>query len=202
MLFAIGSLVIIWSIAMLKKFNPVKLLLPVIPFMVLMCLPLVITAIIGNANNNQPFYLKIVYKLGMSSIVLSTLIEKQSSLYLLDGILGLGLPNALNKIFALTFRYFYMIESDIKIGSKAMKSRGIQSRGSLSTVYVFGEWIGGFFLKSSIHAESVHRAMLSRGFGLNDEKRRHIELKKLFFPTVIFVLLVVVDRVVQDGYFG
>lgn len=201
MLFATGLLIIIGSIIVLKKFRPLRLLLPVLPFMTLMCLPMVISALLGVRSNDQIFYLRIVYKLGISSVVLSTLIEKYSSLYLLDGILALGLPNVLNTIFALTFRYFYMIESDVQIGNKAMKSRGIQNRKGLSIVFIFGEWIGGFFLKSSIHAELVHQAMLSRGFGLGSEKIKRMSLKKLILPTVVFLLLIIMDKVIQRGYF-
>lgn len=202
MLFAVALVLSIWSIVMLKKFNPLKLLLPVLPFMTLICLPLLISTFLAIENANQAFYLKIVCKLGLSSILLSSLIEKHSSLYLLDGILGLGLPNSLNKIFALTFRYFYMIESDLQVGNKAMQSRGIRNRKGLGLVYVFGEWIGGFFLKSSIHAETVHRAMLSRGFGLSEDKRKFVDPKKLILPTVLFILLIILDRVFQHGYFG
>ncbi len=202
MLFAVALVLSIWSIVMLKKFNPLKLLLPVLPFMALICLPLLITNVLAIENDNQTFYLKIACKLGLSSILLSSLIEKHSSLYLLEGILSLGLPSSLNKIFALTFRYFYMIESDLQVGDKAMKSRGIQNRRGLGVVRIFGEWIGGFFLKSSMHAEAVHRAMLSRGFGLSEEKRKYIAPKKLILPTVIFIVLIILDKVVQHGYFG
>ena len=95
--------------------------------------------------------------------MLGTIVSKHSALYMVDGILNIGLPQIFNRILALTFRYFHMIDEDIKKGNKALISRGI-NEGKLSSLSIFGEWIGGFFLKSSNHSDMVFNAMKSRGF--------------------------------------
>lgn len=199
-----GILTLIWSVIVLKKFKFFKLILPVLPFIILMLLSLLINFSLNGNMDDLRFYVFIMSKIALSSIVLSTITEKHSALYLLEGILNLGFPQALNKIFSLTFRYFYMINSDIQIGHKAMQARGISNRKGFGLVYIFGEWIGGFFLKSSIHAESVYKAMLSRGFGSEDNRviKRDINIVRLLLLIIIFIVFIVIDRSIYSGYFN
>lgn len=164
-LLGLTALVLVaYSIISLRAFRIHVFILPVLPFIILMAISLVLNQALNPEVDLWGFQIRIMAKVALSSIVLGTIIDRSSNLELLEGILNLGLPPFLNQIFALTFRYFYMIQADISVGRQALYSRGLANRGVISTITVFGEWIGGFFLKSSNHGDQVYQAMKSRGF--------------------------------------
>lgn len=159
-----GALAVIYALIVCENKWIFRLAKPVLPFVVLLSVPAMITYLVTGTFGEFDFVLMIIGKIIISSILLGTVVSRFSALYLLEGILNLGLPPVFNRILALTFRYFHMINEDIDKGSKALIARGLYERRGLSYLGVFGEWIGGFFLKSSDHGEKVFQAMKARGF--------------------------------------
>lgn len=168
-----------------------------------MILPKVIQYLLTKEVTDLNFVLMIIYKISLSSILLSTVVSKYSSLYLVDGILAIGLPPLFNRILALTFRYFHMVNEDVKKSNDALKSRGIMERKGFTTLSIFGELIGGFFLKSINHSEMVFSAMQSRGF--EGEKNKSMNLNKNLFIksgiiSGILIIILFIDRKITYGY--
>jgi len=179
-----------------NKFFP-RLIKPVLPFMILLLIPLVIRYMLTGSLDNLDFTIMIIGKIFISSIILGTIVAKHSALYLVDGILNLGLPQLFNRILALTFRYFHIINEDVHIGRKALSSRGIDERKGLSALGIFGEWIGGFFLKSTHHSEIVFNAMKSRGFQ-GETGNEKFSYKGLFLEARALILFLVMVLII-DG---
>lgn len=192
-----GVLVIIYSLITCEDKFFIRLAKPVMPFVTLMLLPIIIRFILYGTVEDIDFTMIIVCKILMSSILLGTIVSKYSALYLVDGILNIGLPQIFNRILALTFRYFHMIDEDIQKGRKALISRGINERKGLSSLRIFGEWIGGFFLKSSNHSDMVFNAMKSRGFQ-GEGRNRKFNNRDLIFKSSILILFLAVILII-DG---
>lgn len=189
--------VIIYSIITSENKFILRLTKPVLPFVLLMLLPLIIRYFVWGILDDLDFTMILMSKILISSILLGTIVAKNSALYLVDGILNLGLPPLFNRILALTFRYFHMVNEDVRIGRKALNSRGINERKGFSVLSVFGEWIGGFFLKSTHHSEMVFSAMKSRGFqGVAREEG--IKNKKLIIQSLILILFLALVLII-DG---
>lgn len=184
----LGMVLILYSMIRRKTFRLFSLILPVLPFLVLMALPPSIRILLGQGEENPMFYLMIMGKVTLSAIALGTVVDLYSALYLVDGLLHLGLPSVFNRILGLTFRYFHMIQQDVKKGNRALVSRGILERKGLGTLSVFGEWIGGFFLKSATHGERVYTAMVSRGFQGETESGFQVH-RDLVLRLAIYLLL-------------
>lgn len=159
-----AALAVVYSMVVCKNNNVFRLVKPVLPFVVLMLVPTVFSYLLTGTFGQVDFVWIITGKVLISSILLGTVIVRHSALYLVEGVLNMGLPPVFNRIFALTFRYFHMIYEDIEKGRKALISRGLYARRGLSYLGIFGEWIGGFFLKSSDHGDKVFQAMQARGF--------------------------------------
>lgn len=172
---------------------------PVLPFVALMLLPVAVTYGVKGTVQDLDFTLMIVGKILVSSILLGTIIARHSALYLVDGILNIGLPQVFNRIFALTFRYFHMIHADLEKGKQALNSRGMKERRGLTSLIVFGEWIGGFFLKSSHHSDLVFYAMKSRGFqgeARDNQLKNKYVLANSLVLTVLLLTTLLIDRMV------
>lgn len=192
-----AGLAIVYSIATGDNKCFIKLIKPVLPFVILMLLPITIRYMLKGTMEDIDFTMMILGKVLISSIILGTIVAKHSVLYLVDGILNMGLPQIFNRILALTFRYFHMINEDVQIGRKALSSRGIHERKGLSALSIYGEWIGGFFLKSIQHSDMVFHAMKSRGF---QGKARNEEFKNkgLFIESYILILFLTIVLII-DG---
>ncbi len=149
------------------NFNDLKfyeLVYPVLPFIILMLLPNLLAFIIRREFQIPGYAGMIIIKVILSALSLGSVLKKYSSLYMVEGILNIGFPSVLNRILALTFRYFYMIYGDVLVGQDALYSRGLKNRSILDSFKIWGEWIGGFFLKSADHSEKIYHAMKARGF--------------------------------------
>lgn len=185
-LLAAGS--IIYYLFNFKDFKFYRLIYPVAPFMILMLLPVMVNFLFTRNIVISEFTKMIILKVALSAIILGNIVKKYSSLYLVEGILNLGFPSVLNRIMGLTFRYFYMIYEDVLVGQNALYSRGLKNRGMIDSFKIWGEWIGGFFLKSSDHSEKVYHAMKARGF-TGESRGSFFQRKDLCLR--LFIILVV-----------
>ncbi|MGO1469567.1 MAG: energy-coupling factor transporter transmembrane component T family protein [Tissierella sp.] len=187
-LIGVGS--IVYYLLILKDLKFYQLIYPVLPFIILLLIPSFINFLIDGSFEVTEFYIKIIYKVVLSSLMLGTVLKKHTSLYMVEGVLNIGLPSVLNRILALTFRYFYMIFEDVMVGRKALYSRGIKNRGPIDSLKIWGEWIGGFFLKSASHSEKVYDAMRARGF-TGESRGSFFQRKDLCFRLVIIVVVLI-----------
>jgi len=191
-----AGVAIVYSIATCDNKSFVKLIKPVLPFAILMLLPITIRYMLKGTLEDIDFTMMILGKILISSITLGIVVAKHSVLYLVDGILNIGLPQIFNRILALTFRYFHMINEDVQVGRKALSSRGIDERKGLSFLSIFGEWIGGFFLKSTHHSDMIFHAMKSRGFQ-GEARNEKFKNKGLIIESCILILFLTVVLIID-----
>lgn len=187
-----GVIVITYALISCKNKDFIKFIKPVLPFVILMLLPISIGYMVNGTLGDVDFAMKIVCKILLSSIILGAIVSKHSDFFLVDGILNIGFPDIFNRILALTFRYFYMINEDVKKGRQALSSRGIGERKGLYSLSIFGEWIGGFFLKSCDHSDRVFNAMKSRGYDGESRNKNGMNKALIAKAGMLAVLLVVV----------
>ncbi len=164
----------------------------VLPFMVFILIPMVFSWIFKIENYDWRLYSSILLKIMSSAMILSLAVSRYSVAFILDGVMSLGLPSVLNRIIALTFRYFHMVSQDVKIGNKALVARGLKERSAYKSFSIIGEWIGGFFLKSSDHSETISMAMKSRGYSGEVQNSQNVfKNKYILFNTCALIMFFV-----------
>ena len=192
-----GALVTIYSLLVSENKFILRFAKPVMPFIILLLAPQAISYLLTGALGEVEFVLVIAGKILISSVLLGTILSRFSALYLLEGILQLGLPPVFNRILALTFRYFHMLYEDIEKGRRALASRGLYERRGWSYLRVFGEWIGGFFLKSGDHGEKVFQAMQARGFDGRGKHDKRLPPELVFKSSLWIAVLTII--LIMDG---
>lgn len=201
LLMVIALVSLLYSLVSLRRCALVKLLLPVAPFAFLMLLPLALNYLFTGSFGDWNFHLMILSKVLISAVLLGTLVEKRGAFSLVEELLELGFPPFFNRILALCYRYFYMIHEDVSMGRRALVLRGIQERKGFSSISVFGQWIGGFFVKSSLHGERVFQAMKCRGFE-GESKERALFKPELLLRSFMLMSLLGVIIYVERRFYG
>lgn len=194
LLILIGLILLL--LILITRQNPLKMILLVLPFVFLMLLSIGLTykfsgKIVGLETN-----FIIIIKIMLSALLLGFMTGKESPLHLVQGVTELGLPYPLNRILLLTFRYFHMIKQDIEISNMALKSRGFGQRNFITSLQIYGQWIGGFFLKTASHSEQVYLALKARGFeeDLNTSRLDNQVLIRNFLLVFSLLLVIFLDR--------
>lgn len=167
----------------------IHLIKPVLPFVILMLLSLTL--------NDFHFMLMMIGKVMVSSILIGTLVAKYSAAHLVNCLANMGLPPIFNRILTLTFRYFHMAYEDVLSVKKALDSRGINERKGLTVAGIYGEWLGGFFLKSALHSERIYHAMKSRGYDGETQNAFLLSRKHMvesFLLIIVLTVILVIDR--------
>lgn len=183
---------------LLKVISHFKL---VIPFVVLIAIPILFALVTKNEAYDSNLYISIMLKIVSSAIVLSLAMSKYSVSFMINGILGLGLPSVLNRVLLLTFRYYFMISEDIRIGNQALVARGLKERNPYKSIKVFGEWIGGFFLKASDHSEKVSHAMKARGYyGESSQENSIFKDKYILINSSIFIVFLISIIIIESRF--
>lgn len=201
-LLVILCLSILYTTICLKRFNPVSFLKPVMVFILLLLLPVAFNLLFHGNPGDWHFAVIISLKVIISSVLLGTLIDKEGVQGLLEECMQLGLPSYLNRILALTYRYFFMIASDVSRGRQALLSRGLAQRKGLSSISVFGELIGGFFIQSSEHGEQVFKAMSLRGFEGEPKGRAFFSLRVLVRLLLLITLYTLIFYTLKRSLYG
>lgn len=197
-------IIVIFSIYKQKTFNLYPVIKPVLLFVILVLLPLLFGIIFNRDNLDYRFHITLAVKVIISSILLGTFVMINSQDYLLEGLLNLGMPRFLNTILALTYRYFFMINRDVKIGNQALVLRGLDNRNFISRITILGERIGGFFLKASDHGEKVYQAMKLRGFDGDREQNVNLDkglITRLVITIFALIIVLIIDWMVENGGF-
>ena len=183
---------------LVKVFAHFKL---VLPFIVLIAIPILIAFMTKNSTYDYKLYLSIMLKVISSALILSLVMSKYSVLFMIDGVLALGLPSVLNRVLLLTFRYFFMISEDVKIGNQALTARGLKERNPYKSIKVFGEWIGGFFLKASDHSEKVSNAMKARGYyGESSQVKCVFKDKFIMANSAVLITILITLSIIESRF--
>lgn len=176
--------------------------LGVVPFIIMVLIPFFIHGFSWTSVEQKEFSERLIIRLLCAMMTVSFVSARYSYLYLVEGVMKLGLPNFLNQIISLTFRYFFMIREDVDKTSKAMSARSFDNAPFSIKLSSYGQMIGGFFLKASDHGDKVYNAMRSRGFN-SDSKFKSEKVTSLTNILVIilcalfFIILTLFDRLAE-----
>ncbi len=197
--FIIIAIILIFSKERIKN---LKSIFGVLPFVIMVLLPFLIRGFYNIPIEQRYFSIKLILRLVSAVLTISFIASKYSYLYLVEGVMNLGLPNFLNQIISLTFRYFFMMKNNLDKTSKAMNSRCFDNAKSFSKISSYGELIGGFFLKAVDHGDKVYNAMSARGFNLQSKFKAEkisspLYIGILIFFALLFINLLVVERFVE-----
>ena len=77
---------------------------------------------------------------------------------------SLGLPDKIVYLLLITYRYFFVIEQEYDRLVRAAKIRGFYPRTNIHTYRTYAYLIGMLFVRASVRANRVHKAMQCRGF--------------------------------------
>ncbi|MBN2427129.1 MAG: cobalt ECF transporter T component CbiQ [Deltaproteobacteria bacterium] len=89
---------------------------------------------------------------------------------------NLGVPEKLVYLFLFCYRYIFVIEQEFRRLEKAARLRSFQPGTNIHTYRTYAYLVGMLFLRSSLRAEQVHKAMVCRGF-----HGRFFSLEKMAF---------------------
>ncbi len=77
---------------------------------------------------------------------------------------SLKVPNKLVQMVMFTYRYIFVLTSELQSMLRSMNSRGFAMRLSMQTPRTLGKAIGMLFVRSYERSERVYNAMVSRGY--------------------------------------
>ena len=103
-------------------------------------------------------------KVTASVLLIALLIGGQDPLRLGRALAGLGLPDALVRLFIATARYIGLIGAEARRLHDAMRARGFKARSNLHTWRSYGYLIGMLLVRALERADRVEDAMRLRGF--------------------------------------
>lgn len=197
--FIVISVILIFSPERIKN---LKSVLGVLPFVIMVLLPFVIRGFYNVPIEQRYFSAKLILRLMCAMMTISFISSKYSYLYLVEGVMKLGLPNFLNQIISLTFRYFFMVRTDLDKTAKAMSARCFDNARTFSKVSTYGEMIGGFFLKAADHGDKVYNAMRARGFTSETKFKPEkiaspFYISLLVFFVLLFIGLTIIERFME-----
>ncbi len=163
-----------------------------IPLLLLLTLPVLFGAGLPPSQERIEVAATLSLKIISTGLVLIYIGTSRTHEELLEGLTLLKMPKVMITIIMLSFRYFVMIREDIVKGHRALKSRGFHKVAFKESLSVFGEWIGGFFLKAMDHSEKVYQAMKSRGFTgfIPTEKRQAPKPLEVIIGVLIIIIFI------------
>ena len=183
--FIVISVILIFSPERIKN---LKSVLGVLPFVIMVLLPFVIRGFYNVPLEQRYFSAKLILRLMCAMMTISFISSKYSYLYLVEGVMKLGLPNFLNQIISLTFRYFFMVRTDLDKTAKAMSARCFDNART--------------FAKVSTYGDKVYNAMRARGF-TSETKFKPEKIASPFyigllvFFALLFIGLTLIERFME-----
>jgi cobalt/nickel transport system permease protein len=179
----------------------VRKLSVLIPFLLLMSLPLIFSAGYPPAPDRVIFAALIVFKALTAMTFTLFVFTNQPIEGMLEAMEHLKVPAAITTVIYLAYRYGFLFIQEVQTTLRALKSRLFDLRLNRYSLPIYGELSGGLFIKSLNRSETVCRAMSSRSFQGNmpiGAPRRIIisDIVRAALPTGFIILLIIVEQVV------
>jgi cobalt/nickel transport system permease protein len=176
-----------------------KRTLLVLPLVILLVIPILLGEGLSPSPERAYMASQLALKITSSALIIGFTGSKYTPEILIEGLINLRLPASLSMIIALSFRYAVMVREDVVKGKRAMAARGFKAVWYKPTLAIFGEWIGGFFIKSMEHSDKVYYAMKARGFSGNNIKREKLSitwdnLKEVSIFVIVIVTILIIER--------
>ncbi len=136
----------------------------IVPFLILMSIPLVFGGGIPPEPDRYEFAALISLKALTSMLLIVIMLTTQPLQEYLDGLAHLKLPKIFITVLFLACRYAFLFVGELKSTQRAMSSRNFSPGLNMGSLQSYGEMSGGLFIKSIDRSENVYRAMASRCF--------------------------------------
>ncbi len=141
-----------------------KKLLLLLPFLLLMTVPILFSAGYPPAADRIELALLIVLK-ALTAMTFTIYIFIDHPIEeMLEAMEYLKVPAVVATVIYLTYRYAFLFIQEVQTTLRALKSRLFSLSLSHYSLKVYGELAGGLFISSINRSENVYRAMASRGF--------------------------------------
>lgn len=110
----------------------------------------------------------------------------------------LRVPDKINYLFFLLYRYIYVLISEYETLRQGLKVRGFEPRTSFHTYRTYGYLLGTLFLRGYDRSEKIHRAMVCRGFDGKYWLLDHFRMEKkdilaLFLMSLNIIILLILQ---------
>ncbi|GAE24894.1 hypothetical protein JCM9140_857 [Halalkalibacter wakoensis JCM 9140] len=141
-----------------------KRYLIILPFLLLMTLPLVFGQGSAFSVDHLSFAIVIFLKAFTSMTVITIILDTQSLEQFMTSLSHLKVPPVLITVLMLSYRYVFLFLDDIQKMQTAAKSRFFKGGIGLSQLKIYGQLTGCLLRKSLDRSDKVYEAMASRCF--------------------------------------
>jgi cobalt/nickel transport system permease protein len=171
------------------------------PFMILMSLPLLLGAGYPPPVDRIEMTALILLKALTAMTFTLFIFTNQPIENMLEALEHLKVPAVVATVIYLAYRYGFLFIHEMQTTIRALKARLFRAELSRGSLPVYGEVSGGLFIKSLNRSETVYRAMASRGFQgrmpVGAPRRiRSGDLVRAALPPLFIITLLVIEQVV------
>lgn len=190
------SVAILGSLAMGVSFMLLlKRYLIILPFLLLMTIPLVVGGGLPVEMDRVSFAGLIFLKAITCMTVMTILLHTQTIDEFMDSLAHLKVPPIIITILLLSYRYVFLFFDDIQKMQLAARSRFFSGGITIRNLKVYGQLTGGLLVKSLDRAENVYNAMTARCFNgtIRHGQKRQIncwDVTKTLIPLIVIALLI------------
>lgn len=195
------TIAVVGSLAMgISSILLVKRYLIILPFLLLMTVPLIVGGGLPIELERLSFAFLIFLKAITCMTVMTILLTTQSVDDFMDSLAHLKVPPIVITILLLSYRYVFLFFDDIQKMQLAARSRFFSGGISLRNIKIYGQLTGGLLIKSLDRAENVYNAMVARCFTgtIRTRERRPIVMADILIssiPFLIVVILILIERI-------
>ncbi|MDT8861246.1 cobalt ECF transporter T component CbiQ [Alkalihalobacillus sp. MEB130] len=177
----------------------VKRYLIILPFLLLMTIPLVFGHGFPISSDQVLFASVILLKAFTSMTLITIILETQSLEQFMTSLAHLKVPPVLITVLLLSYRYVFLFLDDIQKMQTAAKSRFFYGGIRLNQLKIYGQLTGCLLRKSLDRSDLVYEAMASRCFNgrlrFADPKAvKKIDIGKTVLAVSFIVILIGVEN--------
>ncbi|MBP1969464.1 cobalt/nickel transport system permease protein [Virgibacillus natechei] len=175
-----------------------KRYLIILPFLLLMTVPLLFGQGLSYTSDNLSFATLIFIKAFTSMTIITIVLDSQSLDQFMNGLAGLKIPSVMITVLILSYRYVFLFLDDIQKMQTAAKSRFFNGGVRIRSLKVYGQLTGMLLIRSLDRADRMYQAMASRGFNgrlrfKESQKITRLDLFKTALASIIIISLVVIE---------
>lgn len=198
---ALSFAIVFALLAGLGMIDLVKKLALLIPFLLLMSLPIIFSGGVPPVPDRVELALLITMKALTAMTFTLFVFTNQPIEEMLEAMEHLKVPAVIATVIYLAYRYGFLFIQEMQTTLRALKSRLFNTRLNRYSLQIYGELSGGLFIKSINRSETVYRAMASRGFQGSmpvgvPRKIKVMDWFKATVPTVFIAMLIIIEQVV------
>lgn len=157
-------LFILFLSARISLYRVLQRLLLLLVFITFLSVPVLLSGGFPPSPARVELLLLLVLKAVCSVFLMFMIIYTQPVQLLFNGIGNMHLPDKLVSVLFLSWRYVFLFGEKLSQTHKALHARLFQGGMNMRTYNIYGEIIGGLFVKSIDGSERVYKAMISRGY--------------------------------------